>query len=781
MSKSGSTFYSDARSGLAALNLAASTAPDLVISLKLLPLDEPALTVARDKRRLRLMGPGDVLDIAPQAIASVWPPADSTFLPYNLFASIDFREEDLPWRLSPAPAETSRRQPWVALVVLPASEEVTLTAAAAPTPAVLRVQGAARQLLPDLTRVHLFVHVQERDGVNIARAICPLSLAPSTEYVAALVPTFLGGRQAGLGQRIGADPFAPAWTADETRAAQGTVDLPAYVTWRFRTSGASDFSALAAKLHAAETAPPVKLGSRTVRIGPCPYAIPREPPAGWSQTLWTALTGTASPPPPEETVAQRDWFARACPTPRPGPFPLPSPYDPLRDDPIHAPPVHGATVGGQKAPWRASLNSTPVFRALAGVGAEVVRRHQEELTQALLEKLHTQRQDQRAQRRLQVSLSVAWSRVGRVSLMPAASVVLLAGFVARTNESLFPASIQSRFPDGVFSAAMKRQVRFDARAGIRTRAAGTPLPARPSTPRTELSSLIERFDAGALDRLRRWDPHTRAGGGVAPAQVLTAAAERTRAEFRPLKALDGRLSDGLKGVLNRGAAAFGSRHGVQASEQDCTLDIPLAAWLRALAPDLLLSGIGAFPEHGVALVHAHNAAVEAMLVGANEALSQEIVWRDLPVPRGATLLRRFWEGSASADVASIRDWTGPLGSNGAASASFVLVLRSPLVKLYPGLEVARVASRDGAPDLRAASKLPAFQGQLDDTTLYAGFAGSSTDRDWYIELRQPAGRPAFGVNVGSSLGSFKNAAEAASKLHRPRVRIFLHAASLLPT
>jgi hypothetical protein len=311
-----------------------------------------------------------------------------------------------------------------------------------------------------------------------------------------------------------------------------------------------------------------------------------------------------------------------------------------------------------------------------------------------------------------------------------------------------------------------------------------------------VGGLLARVDSGALDHLRGWDPHTKAatrGGGP-----LATSAASLRAMLRPLTAL--RRPTSPPAVIQGLASGFAQYFAglVQIAPPDFSLAQPLSTWIREIDPDLLVPGIGALPLHSVTLLEIHRAGIEAIMIGANEALAREIRWRDLPVPRGATLLRRFWEGAAADDIAAVSGWKAELGRNHGGGSGLVLVLRSPLLRMYPTLGIAMVES-DGQRPKPATRKPPGFRGLLATDTLYAGFdvtaaqaRGGPGKPGWFVELSQPADLPAFGTDIddhgtptlagktlATALASATGAAALAATLQRRRGRTFIHASFLL--
>jgi hypothetical protein len=234
------------------------------------------------------------------------------------------------------------------------------------------------------------------------------------------------------------------------------------------------------------------------------------------------------------------------------------------------------------------------------------------------------------------------------------------------------------------------------------------------------------------------------------------------------------------------------------------------------------------------LVESDQAFVEAFLVGANQELNYEMLWRRLPADMRATAFRRFWghaDGSDDIDAITTWDASTALGSHVRTTASMVLVVRSELVRRYPSVLVAAVPAewKDGhrSPVQNPPRMvLPAFRGRIGADVLYAGFSqpsltdaiGTTTSAGpagWFFLLSENPGDPRFGLDPGvggtaptratlswghlspppatpyAPIGSFPNvpdagftaanatAASVASLVRQRPFRAFLHASLLI--
>lgn len=221
---------------------------------------------------IALYGPGDIVGLDQRAIVRAEPRHLVTSVEPNYLAHIEFYDEDLPWRYTPAAPDPSRLRlrPWIALVVLSEDEFDDNAAPGRPLPA---ISVANPDALPPAAGVWAWAHVHvnrsladteaqmrstnmgaviprlrsalaENPDLACSRIVCPRRLAPNTAYHAFVVPVFESGRLAGLGKDPSAAPHATfsAW-ADYDGKEEPSI-LPVYHRWYFRTGTRQDFESL---------------------------------------------------------------------------------------------------------------------------------------------------------------------------------------------------------------------------------------------------------------------------------------------------------------------------------------------------------------------------------------------------------------------------------------------------------------------------------------------------------------------------------------------------------
>ncbi|HEX7948225.1 MAG TPA: hypothetical protein VF495_26405, partial [Phenylobacterium sp.] len=370
---------------------------------------------------VRLRGPADAAGIDPNQVIRTDPRPGATDFESNCFASVEFDRPDLPWVLTPAKANAKRQlRPWICLVVVRKQPGVTLDNLPGSQLPVLRIATPARPdlELPDLTDCWAWAHGQAAaadstvppvtDALNgapeqnLSRLVSPRILAPETDYLACVVPTFDVGRLAGLGLPLpdvtAAGSLTPAWSF--TPAVPGEVLLPVYYSWSFHTGPGGDFQAVATGL---TPTVPAGLGRRTIDV-----SAPGFNPAG-AKTM--ELQGALQPigaPAAETPLPPLFVSALAGILNAPGNLAALKPGA----DPVLAPPIYGRwhaaapTVDPAGAAWLDQLNLDPRWRATAAFGTRVVQEHQEALMASAWEQAAEVRLANQRLLQLQVSRSV---------------------------------------------------------------------------------------------------------------------------------------------------------------------------------------------------------------------------------------------------------------------------------------------------------------------------------------------------------------------------------------
>lgn len=449
--------------------------------------------------KTRLSGPGDVIGLDPTQIVRIYPRPDTTNAEPNYLAAVDLDAPELPWLFTPRGVpEDGRLPPWLVLVVVEDRQGVSVSVpAGAPLPQ-LRIDSDAHKELPDLAGSWAWAHtqlVEPSGGVSgaaavasalaaqpdraVSRLVCPRRLAPDRRWIAAIVPAFDVGRIRGLG----GIPAPDAKVRQAWEPGQSTVTLPAYFHWTFQTGPEGDFEALAQRLrpHKADTR--VGLVAMHVGDGAPPIRVPQD-----QQRIMDMDGALRAPSQVDGTLEQvpealRSGLKEVTRT-------LADAADGVLDGQAHqdasrqpvGPPVYASAhvrrwrvldwENPQDAAWFREVNLDPRSRVAAGLGAECVRRNQEDIANAAWRQVGDLIAAQAA-----LQLAALAELVGRafhrrhvVPLGDAALISLVAPAAARlpvAGRSLTAAVAATSLPDAVIDPGLRRALTPAGRAVAR--------------------------------------------------------------------------------------------------------------------------------------------------------------------------------------------------------------------------------------------------------------------------------------------------------------------------
>jgi hypothetical protein len=845
---------------------------------------EAAVTVGAKEivTQIEIRGPEAVVGLLPGQVLRHDPPADTLDFEANYFPFVELLSPDLPWMFTPAQPKAQRLMPWLVLVVVEERQGVTLAArAGAPLP-VLSIDDATREL-PPLREAWAWAHVQSTADLSagvasafaaqpeafIARLMCARQLRAETRYVACVVPSFEPGRLAGLGVPVADRTPTLAWSSD-TRA----IELPVYTSWRFRTARKpGDFESLVKRLTARRLEGSV--GVHDLDIGePGSPRLPTAPGThiGFRGALVSSALKAPVWPPAHQSKFQsalrtllNEGLVASAPKPDPG-----RPYDALLDDPVVAPPAYGAfaanydqipaatTVAPARTPsWISEVNLDPAQRSGAGLGAQVVRIHQETLVASAWEQAAALRQVNRVLNRTRLALEVGERFKLRIDAMSDGALLQLTSAVhsqlksASMSMTLKGRLSQSALPAGLLSAAFRRRLRPGTSMVRATESpAATPVSSAELTRRfvTDPVGSLEFAEfavpcgtlftdgqvqegASLVAAARALDLDTAFGMGTGgaiprsfPVQVAGRVARRaSRTATTQFERPDLMVSPVAVAIdtAGAGALAISDSAALVRDKLDPTallqvrvralVTAPESAWtsepvpakmhfapayadplyelLVQIDPELLLPGVGEIPKDTVALATMNPAFVEAFLLGANDELRREFMWREVPVELADTWLKTFWAPTAAAatDITAIETWSsGALGSHRPAGAIepesvLVLLIKGDLLRRYPRTLIYAIPSIwkkneasgewERVEDERALPLYPSFVGALGSDVTFLGFqfgekvdvdtevAGNTTPNGpnpgWFFVFEQPPTEPRFGLDVGRAEQSGK--------------------------
>lgn len=761
-----------------------------------------------------VLGAADIVALDTAMIAGTEPGHSARAVEPNYFPYVDFVDCDFLWRYSLDVGGPNRVRPWLLLVVLEASEFRHLGRGAGPLPRIEVFTPATS--LPNPDQSWAFAHVQvartalDGDLQQVlgsapetchARLLCPRRLRDNTPYTMFLVPTYEAGRLTGIGVAASVQPWdAYAWDPSSTNP----VELPYYAHWTFRTSTLEDFESLVRRLRpvASNDGSPHG-GTRTVFAGrPGYYDDVDEPTLTFEAEGALQQVGFTRQEPLIAQTPLTPRLERTLTAAIESDLPADQVDGPEHEDPLVALPVYGRHFAQPDAidaeaattPWVHQVNLDTRMRLAAGVGARIVRRHQERFAQQCWEQVGAVREANDIRARLQL--------LGRLTevLVDKHLAPLSAGAAGQIATSLLhvvktpfggnrtaKADLRVRgVPDGYDSPLVRRLVakRPDVTVTPRTSSADrarraidhggllgglesltppTEAELRGAVRRTEARRAVATdvsdlahvipFDLAAVHPASFAHPSFEVGQ-VDDAQIVQSVVARIR-DVPMRKAGD--LIDGPH---------VAERMTLEPLVRRPRLPVPLSAHIAEEDVNHLLPNVGALPDNSVTLVVENQTFIEALLAGANHEMNRELRWREFPVSMTGAPFTRFWrtgrppEDASGDDVRQLRTWTGALGTHQrrAGDPRLTLVVTGDLVRRYADLMVAanhQVIPQGGVwKASRGTTTHPVFAGVIGDATAFYGFdlsvdeVRATADHRYFI-LYEPTNRFRFGLDIAT--------------------------------
>jgi hypothetical protein len=225
---------------------------------------------------------------------------------------------------------------------------------------------------------------------------------------------------------------------------------------------------------------------------------------------------------------------------------------------------------------------------------------------------------------------------------------------------------------------------------------------------------------------------------------------------------------------------------------------PMYRALRDISAEFLAPNLGLIPNNTISLLETNQRFIEAYMVGLNDEMGRELLWRQFPTDQRGSYFRQFWdvgdaiERDASKppakveedllDISKLHTWgrETPLGDPTHANrplptgaepgeARLVLVVRGDLLKKYPTAVVyaqqAKWITDDLGRQLRVLDdsnpaqliKAPVFKAEIDPDVRFLGFDLTSSkvkgDPDpavnnpgWFFVIQERPGEPRFGLD-----------------------------------
>jgi hypothetical protein len=327
----------------------------------------------------------------------------------------------------------------------------------------------------------------------------------------------------------------------------------------------------------------------------------------------------------------------------------------------------------------------------------------------------------------------------------------------------------------------KRRARTSASRREATPGGGAKRRARTSTPRagTDRPDIADIADTADLPDLPNLDdlldlpdlPHLPELPDLAD---LAGLADRARTQIVPMVATRQRIEARIGGLTRHLQAIDWPDDEIPTRVKiGPTIDGALVWALIERSPDLLMPGVGSFPNNSVRLVQTNPGFVAAFLGGANHEMTRELLWREYPADTGSTTFRRFWDRPAGeTDVAAVADWPErhtleEIATGGGESV--VLIARGDVFRLYPNLLIL-LESPAGV------RQPPTFGGRIPPGTRFFAFDVESQEElladDWKVILQEAPSEPRFGPDPDVAIDTTNSAHYAATTYQRPFSQAF---------
>ena len=159
------------------------------------------------------------------------------------------------------------------------------------------------------------------------------------------------------------------------------------------------------------------------------------------------------------------------------------------------------------------------------------------------------------------------------------------------------------------------------------------------------------------------------------------------------------------------------------------------------------------------------------MLGLNQELGREMLWREYPASLAATFFRNFWstdDGSPTPqynDIEAIQKWIGLKADDRLAkgnASQVVLTMRGDLLRKFPNTIIFAASMRRMGQagklqfDTEGSFKFPKFRAELPPDLQFIGFDLTVSDimrnpdnpqgKAWYFIIMEPIGEPHFGLD-----------------------------------
>lgn len=195
---------------------------------------------------------------------------------------------------------------------------------------------------------------------------------------------------------------------------------------------------------------------------------------------------------------------------------------------------------------------------------------------------------------------------------------------------------------------------------------------------------------------------------------------------------------------------------------------PMAKVLEKENKDLFCANLHLIPQDSVCLLDVNEQFIEAFMLGLNDAINREMLWREYPTDQKLTPFRQFWDpgdnvkndGSpenveALKDIAPYRNFVkNNLGDNylskHKAGETTALAIRSDLLKKFPNMMI-YVQKLKGEKELDSGTIIyPLFSTRVEPDITFVHFplsADKIVEQNYYFIFAERIGEINFGLDL----------------------------------
>lgn len=755
------------------------------------------------EKSVQLTAPRDITGLNRAAIIKTYPTPNSLDMTPGDLAYVEFDAEDLPWRFTPGAPVENRLKPWLMLLAFKEGE-FEENFQSLPLPSFSILSGPFKEM--DFEDAWAFAHVQlhptdasggitdplsfiqENPDRCLSRILCPRRLDASTRYTAFLVPAFLAGQLAGLGQDPDDEDIdTPASPEDE----DGPRPFPYYYRWTFTTAPDGDFETMARRLK--------PVSSEDIEL-------PTLDISNLQQTSTAPLAETELPMPslfmpPNKSIGVftdqtvKEELIKKLERQQDGGGQSEAPI-------INFLPFYGRNYTGQSAlsaignDWLSTINLDPRYRAIAQIGRKIVRENQETF------------------------MDWAWDLAGD-ALEELNQKIKRAQFSSRLSQRVWDKHVAPRTGDELlgYSRPLHSKINVDTEGDLKTLAhrvahsvlsRGASDPAFRKVVRKAKVNTENRSIGAFISQMR--ENELRAAGDKLPLSVIPLIENMPDPEYlggeesarENIKMVYDRTRNDLPLHLNQESATFSNLLDIlrQATdpierqkkllEEEFTLEdedldtltpfgislsfsgVSLYNYFKEATPNLIFPKVNEVPADSVMLLEPNRAFIESLMLGVNQEMSEELKWREFPCSLTDTYFRQFWDYTDSLeeqqeeDISPIHEWDAgtALGTHleQGQSDGLIVLVKSRLLEKFPNtvLYLRKAAFVDlkwqerELSDEESAVLYPTFRAPVEPDMLMVRFEGADVNADavkgndndpgWFFVLEERPGEVRFGLD-----------------------------------